>query len=92
MHALRTGKKNDLGDKPIYHFPFNLHFFNAPLAQRLSQAPRHSGTSYAPQEIVNFQCLLDSLLDFYSGACRFCAVGADEAATAATDPIIPRLE
>ena len=42
-----------------------------------SQAPRHSVTSYAPacgpQVIVYPRCLLESLLNFRFGACRFCA-------------------
>ena len=77
-------KKNSLADRPIYHFHFNIHFLKAPLALRWSQAPRHSVTSYAPacapHVIVYFGCLLESLLDFRSGACCFCAT---EAATGA---------
>ena len=57
-----------------------IHFLKAPLAPRWSQAPCHSVTSYAPacapQVIVYFRCLLESLLDFRSGACRFCATEA----------------
>ena len=75
-------KKNSLADRPIYLFHFNIHFLKALLAPRWSQAPRHSVTSYAPtcapQVIVYFRCLLESLLDFRSGACRF---RATEAAT-----------
>ena len=86
-------KKIPLGDTPIYHFHFNLHFLKAPLALCLSQAPRHSATSYAPacapQVIVYFCCLLKSLLDFRCGACRFCTVDVDEATTAATDANFP---
>ena len=80
-HALCTPKKkHSLADRPIYHFHFNIHFLKAPLALRWSQAPRHSVTSYAlacaPHVIVYFRCLLESLLDFRSGACRFCATEA----------------
>ena len=50
---------------------------------RSSQAPRHPVTSYAlacaPQVIIYFRGLLESLLNFCSGACRFYA---DEVATA----------
>ena len=35
-------QKNSLGDRPIYHFHFNIHFLKAPLALRWSQAPCHS--------------------------------------------------
>ena len=77
-------KKNFLAVRPIYHFQFNLHFLKAPLALHWSQAPRHSVMSYAPacapHVIFYFRCLLESLLDFRSGACRFCAT---EAATGA---------
>ena len=73
-------QKNSLADRPIYHFHFNIHFLKAPLAPRWSQAPHHSVTSYAPacapQVIVYFRCLLESLLDFRSGACRSCATEA----------------
>ena len=76
--------KNSLAVTPIYHFHFNLYFLKAPLALRWSQAPRHSVTSHAPacapHVIFYFRCLLESLLDFRSGACRFCAT---EAATGA---------
>ena len=93
MHALCTQKKNYLGDRPTYHFHFNLHFLKAPLAQCLSQAPCHSATRYAsacaPQVIIYFRCLLDLLLDFRFGACCFSAVDVDELATAATNTIFP---
>ena len=73
-------KQNSLADRPIYHFHFNIHFLKAPLAMRSSQAPHHSVTSYAPacapQVIVYFRCLLESLLDFRSGACHFCVTEA----------------
>ena len=73
-------KKNFPADRPIYHFHFNIHFLNAPLALRWSQAPRHSVTSYAPacapHVIVYFHCLVESLLDFHPGACRFYATEA----------------
>ena len=76
--------KNSLAVTPIYHFHFNLYFLKAPLALRWSQAPLHSVTSHAPacapHIIFYFRCLLESLLDFRSGACRFCA---SEAATGA---------
>ena len=78
--TLHPPKKNSLGDRPIYQFHFNIHFLTAPLAPRWSQAPRHSVTSYAPacapQVVVYFRCLLESLLDFRCGACRFCATEA----------------
>ena len=83
-HALRTQKKNSLADRPIYHFHFNIHFLKAPLALHWSQALRHSVTSYAPacapHAIVYFRCLLESLPDFRSGACRFCATEAAKGA------------
>ena len=83
MHFAPKKKKHSLGDRPIYHFHFNIHFLKAPLALRWSQAPRHSVTSYAlaraPHVIVYFRCLLESLLNFRSGACRFYS---NEAATA----------
>ena len=85
-HAPRTPPqhKNSLAVTPIYHFHFNLYFLKAPRALRWSQAPRHSVTSHAPacapRVIFYFRCLLESLLDFRSGACRFCAT---EAATSA---------
>ena len=73
-------EKNCLADRPIYPFHCNIHFLKAPLAPRWSQALRHSVTSYAPacapQVIVYFRCLLVSLLDFRSCACRFCATEA----------------
>ena len=75
-------KKNSLADRPIYHFHFNIHFLKALLALCWSQAPCHSVTSYAPtcapHVIVYFRCLLESLLNFRSGACCFYA---NEAAT-----------
>ena len=84
MHFAPPPKKNFLAVRPIYHFQFNLHFLKAPLALHWSQAPRHSVMSYAPacapHVIFYFRCLLESLLDFRSGACRFCAT---EAATGA---------
>ena len=82
QHALRTPpqNKNSLAVRPIYHFHFNLYFLKAPLALRWSQAPRHSVTSHAPacapHAIFYFRCLLESLLDFRSGACRFCGTQA----------------
>ena len=82
MHFAPPKKKLSRG-YPIYHFHFNIHFLKAPLALRWSQAPRHSVTSYAlacaPQIIVYFHCLLESLLDFRSGTCRFCAKEATTA-------------
>ena len=73
-------KKNSLAVRPIYHFHFDLHFLKAPLALRWYQAPRHSVTSYAPacalRVIFYFRCLFESLLNFHSRACRFCATEA----------------
>ena len=72
--------KNSLAARPIYHFQFNLRFLKAPPALRWSQAPCHSVKSYAPtcapHVIFHFRCLLESLLNFRSGACRFCATEA----------------
>ena len=73
-------KKKSPADRATYHFHFNIHFLKAPLAPYWSQAPRHGVPSYAPacapQVIVYFRCLLELLLDFRSGACRFCATEA----------------
>ena len=80
MHFEPPPKKNSLAARPIYHFHFNIHFLKAPLALCWPQAPCHSVISYAPacapHAIVYFRCLLESLLDFHSGACRFCAIEA----------------
>ena len=49
--------KNSRGDRPIYHFHFNIHFLKAPLALCWSQAPRHSrGNTTSPQQFVLRGC------------------------------------
>ena len=66
---------------PQHMWSLQYPFLKAPLALRSSQAPHHSVTSYAPacapQVIVYFRCLLESLLDFCSSASRGVTIKGD---------------